>query len=193
MAPAEGLSLCLPGMSGTRVPQPLWMRGCSSTKGRGVCTSQPCELRSTRGKLPQAREGGAQSSAEHRSGWGMWMIWRHQWCTGHSLETVELYPLPAARRALPESSLWRTAARAPSHLPNAAYGSYQEVFRAPCPFPPQPCPFSDTPPPWLIPTPPLFSAACAFADVTAEASAAPQARATLPKSSGPIQEQPCRS
>jgi len=103
----------------------------------------------------------------------MWMIWKHWRCPGHSLETAELYHLHASRGARLESSMCCKSGLTPSHLPNVAYSSHQEVFRAPCQFTAQSCPLSSNLSPWLIPNLPLFSDACSLADVKADGSAAP--------------------
>lgn len=165
--------------------------GCSRVKGSSECTSpawsspQLWDLGHPRESWPKT--GHEELSRAQRDDLEAWVVLR-SW----SGNCRALSPVCSQLGSVREVSVSKTPLT-PLHLPNAAHGSHQEVSRAPCQFTPQPCAFSNHLSPWLILNPPLFSNTCAFADVKAGVSAAPQARPSLPRNSNPIQDQPCRS
>lgn len=144
---------------------------------------QPRAGSSAAAQEAQRKKEREEHSAQQRRVWlGNGMSWRHQWCPAYSLEMAELYLLLAARWALLECQKPDPRVLVPSggflstlpvHSP--AFSLQQSSF------------------PLANPESHPFYDACAFADVKAEVSAAPQARASFPRKSDPIQDQPCRS
>lgn len=175
----------------------LWHPGrlqgsCASMKDSGGLQLSLARGSPGLGAPRQAREHGTgrgarstQLSRGERVRLGNGESWRHQRCPAYGLEIGELCALLAVRWALLESNLCQKPE--PSLLaPSGGFLSTSPVHTLAFSFQQSSFPLAN-------PESPPFSDTCAFADVKAEVSAAPQARSSFPRKSDPIQDQSCKS